>query len=188
MCRVRKGKFKNALLLLDWCRDAAPFLSKEPTHFSPSSQRVPVTLNIVNSPQCIFSSALWNHAYLCQTFRELNYRRQFFCIIFSFPLPHKYYSLTEWEYCNLHPALTCKMPSLMFQVELWVSHISLSLMYTLIPWSGARFYTVPVKLSINTYSSCAVSVQVTNLTSASPLRLSTVRTRPMMGQRAGWRR
>lgn len=84
-CRARKGKFKNAFPLLDCkrpARNAGPFfLEKEHTHLRPRSQWVPVPLPIVNTPQCIFSSAFWNHAALCQTFRDLDYRS--FSMLFS---------------------------------------------------------------------------------------------------------
>lgn len=78
--KVIKKKSNSAAGLPEACQKCSLlfFWKKEHTHLSPSSQQVPVTLPIVNSPQCIFSSTLCNHTNLCQTLRDLNYRRQFF--------------------------------------------------------------------------------------------------------------
>lgn len=88
-CRAEeKGKLKkctSAPRLLDARQNFSPFflLEKESTtHFCLSSQRVPVALPIVNSLLCIVSSAFWNHANLCQTFRDLNHRRHFLLCCF----------------------------------------------------------------------------------------------------------
>lgn len=65
-------------------------------------------LSIVKSPRCIFSSAVWNHTNLCQTFRDLNSRRKFFMYCF---LTSVVWIIHLWH------SVTCKTPSLMPQIE-----------------------------------------------------------------------
>lgn len=65
-------------------------------------------LSIVKSPSCIFSSAVWNHTNLCQTFRDLNSRRKFFMCCF---LTSVVWIIQLWH------SVTCKTPSFMPQIE-----------------------------------------------------------------------